>query len=131
MQDYADAKADVVADVMSRARPRFGAPVRAVWVVVGRTSGSSRLAASLASALGLPLLDADRVAAVTGVDHERAAEAVAAMAADTGGAVLHGDLDPQSLTGLPGQVVQPPPLPGEPDAGRVAETIRQVVASAG
>ncbi len=79
----------------------------------------------------MPLLDADRVAAVTGVDDERAAEAVAAMAADTGGAVLHGDLDPQSLTGLPGQLVQPPPLPGESDAGRVAETIRQVVASAG
>jgi GrpB-like predicted nucleotidyltransferase (UPF0157 family)/catechol 2,3-dioxygenase-like lactoylglutathione lyase family enzyme len=130
VQDYADAKADVVADVMSRARPRFATPVRAVWVVVGRTSGCSPLAASLASALGLPLLDADRVAALTGIDDERAAEAVAAMAADTRGAVLHGDLDPQSLTGLPGQVVQPPPLPGKPDAARVAEAIRQVVASA-
>jgi hypothetical protein len=130
VQDYADAKSDVVADIMSRARPRFAAPVRASWVVVGRTPRSGSLAASLATALGMPLLDADRVTDATGVEGELAAAVVAAMAADTGGAVLHGDLDLQALTGLPGRVVVPPALPGELSATRLAATIRQVVAAA-
>ena len=130
VQDYADAKADVVADISSRARPRFAAPLRAVWVVVGRTSGSGPFATSVATALGMPLLDADRVAAGTGLDGEAAARVVAAMAPDSGGAVLHGDVAPQWLGGLPGPVVVAP-LPGSPDPSRSAAIIRQVVASAG
>jgi GrpB-like predicted nucleotidyltransferase (UPF0157 family)/predicted enzyme related to lactoylglutathione lyase len=125
VQDYADAKADVVADVMSRARPLFAAPVRSVWVVLGRTSGSGPLARSLATALGMPLLDADRVMAATGADDATASRVVAAMAADAGGAVLHGELVPGMLAELPGHVVVPPPLP---DAAQVAAAIRQLVA---
>ena len=131
VQDYADAKSDVVTDVMTRARPRFATPLRGAWVVLRRTSGSGSLATSLATALGLPLLDAGRVVAVSGADDEAAARVVAAMAADSGGAVLHADVVPQSLAGLPGPVVVASDLPGGADHVRLAAAIRQVVASAG
>ena len=131
VQDYADAKSDVVSDVMSRARPRFATPVRGVWVVLGRTSGSGRLATSLATALGMPLLDVDRVVTAAGVDDATAARVVLAIAADAGGAVLHGDLPSQSLADLPGRVVEPAGLPVGPDPVRLAATIRQLAASAG
>jgi GrpB-like predicted nucleotidyltransferase (UPF0157 family) len=127
VQDYADAKSDVVAEVMGRARPRFAAPVLGVWVLVGRTPESSRSAASLAAALGVPLLDADRVAEA-GVDARMASRVVAAMAADTGGAVLHGGLDERELAGLPGRVVTAPDLPGAAAVERWAGLLRQMLA---
>jgi GrpB-like predicted nucleotidyltransferase (UPF0157 family)/predicted enzyme related to lactoylglutathione lyase len=129
VQDYADAKSDVVADIATRARARLSAPVRSWWVVVGRTSGSGPLAASLAAALGMPLLDADRVHAA-GVPAEEADRVVARLAPDTGGAVLHADVDEEAVRALPGPVTVLPVLPGDPDAGRLAATLRQVVTAA-
>lgn len=136
VQDYADAKADVVADIMTRARARLAAPLRGRWVVVrrtasgssGPTSGSGQLAISLATALGMPLLDADRLA-TPGTVAAHADRLVASLAADAGGAVLHADLSEDEMRALPGPVSVLPLLPGEPDPARLAAVIRQVAAT--
>jgi hypothetical protein len=63
--------------------------------------------------------------AATGADDATASRVVAAMAADAGGAVLHGELALGLLPELPGRVLVPPALP---DAARLAAAIRQLVA---
>jgi hypothetical protein len=50
------------------------------------------------------------------------------MAADTGGAVLHGGLDERELAGLPGRVVTAPDLPGAAAVERWAGLLRQMLA---
>jgi GrpB-like predicted nucleotidyltransferase (UPF0157 family)/predicted enzyme related to lactoylglutathione lyase len=125
VQDYADAKSDVVADIMSRALAR-DPDVRDWTVHVDRGGTSATAAADLAAALGLPLLDSDRVAAVTGLALPAADAAVLALAGDSHGAVVR-------TAGPPGQlgdrVVEAAMLPGEEDLDRLTRTVRQVAAA--
>ena len=122
VQDYADAKSDVVADVMSRALATTP-DVRGWTVHVDRESTSATVAADLAASLGLPLLDADRVAAVTGLPVPAADSAVEALVGDSHGAVLRtsGPAGP-----LGDRVVETALLPGADDLDRLVRTVRQV-----
>ena len=125
VQDYADAKSDVVADVMSRAlATEPDVRGRTVHVDRGRTSASA--AADLAAALGLPLLDADRVAAVTGLPLAAAESAVAALLADSHGAVVRTSGPAGSLGD---RVIETALLPGADDLVRLVRTVRQVAAA--
>ena len=123
VQDYADAKSDVVAEVMSRA---FAAPpdLRGWTVHVDGATTTPSEAAGLAEALGLPLLDADRVAAVAGVPAAVAEATVVALSGDSGGCVVRTS----STAGLGGRVVEAGRLPGAGDLDRLARTVRQVAA---
>ena len=122
VQDYADAKSDVVADIMARALAGEAPPLRGCTVVVsGPPDARSGLAGELASRLGLPLLAASTVEAAltaelgpvdetTSRPRARAAGAVLlALAEQTGGAVLdapwHAD-QAAELAALPGRVVE-------------------------
>jgi GrpB-like predicted nucleotidyltransferase (UPF0157 family)/predicted enzyme related to lactoylglutathione lyase len=125
VQDYADAKSDVVADVMSRALAR-DPDVRGWTVHVDRGRTSATSAADLAAALGLPLLDADRVATVTGLALIDADAAVLALAGDGHGAVVRTE-GPAGQLG--DRVVEAALLPGEDDLDRLARTVRQVAAA--
>jgi len=122
VQDYADAKADVVADVMSRALAR-DPDVRGWTVHVDRGRTSAAAAADLAAALGLPLLDADRVAAVTGLTLPAADAAVLALAGDSHGAVVRTSGPAERLGD---RVVETALLPGADDPDRLVRTVRQV-----
>jgi hypothetical protein len=125
VQDYADAKSDVVEEITSRAlatEPDF----RGWTVHVDRGRVSASAAADLAAALGLPLLDADRVAAASGLPAPAADEVVAALAGDSQGAVVRtsGPAAP-----LGDRVVETALLPGEDDLERLVRTVRQVAAA--
>jgi GrpB-like predicted nucleotidyltransferase (UPF0157 family)/predicted enzyme related to lactoylglutathione lyase len=121
VQDYADAKSDVVAEVMSRA---LAAPpdLRGWTVHVDSTATTSTEAAELAAALGLPLLDTDRVAAAADVPPDIAEATVVALAGDSGGSVVRTS----TAAGLGGRVVGASGLPGADDLDRLARTVRQL-----
>jgi GrpB-like predicted nucleotidyltransferase (UPF0157 family) len=124
VQDYADAKSDVVGDVMSRALATT--PDLRGWTVhIDPTSTTSGAAADLAAALGRPLLDADRVVEAAGVSAEVADSTVVALAADRGGCVVRTS----SPVGLGGRVVEVTSLPGDNDLDRLVRTVRQVAAA--
>lgn len=122
VQDYADAKSDVVADIMTRALRRTSSMAGVFVVVSGPpASGKTTLARDLAPRLGLPLLAKDTIkAALTGVLDvpdvaasrevgRAAAAAVLAVAAETAGAVLEGPWHRSRAGGLlrlPGRVVE-------------------------
>lgn len=99
VQDYADAKSDVVAEIMARALARETAPLRGCLVLVSGppSSGRSTLARDLAPLLGLPLLAAgtvvrallEELGPIDARARDRAASRVLlALAGETGGAVL-------------------------------------------
>jgi GrpB-like predicted nucleotidyltransferase (UPF0157 family)/predicted enzyme related to lactoylglutathione lyase len=120
MQDYADAKSVVVADILSRALSQPPSPLRGCFVVVTERPGrdSSAHAGELAERLALPLLSIhtveealrDRLTANTagvGSLRDAAAAAVVALAARSGGAVLDGVSNRRAdLAALPGLVVE-------------------------
>jgi GrpB-like predicted nucleotidyltransferase (UPF0157 family)/predicted enzyme related to lactoylglutathione lyase len=116
VQDYADAKSDVVAEIMSRALARTPAPA-GLFVLVSGSPGSGRLTLvrDLAARLGLPLLAQEtlvRALAENGA-HGAAVRAAAAgvlgLAAENRGAVLDGPWHRDQagrLAGLPGTVIE-------------------------
>jgi GrpB-like predicted nucleotidyltransferase (UPF0157 family)/predicted enzyme related to lactoylglutathione lyase len=122
VQDYADAKSDAVADIMTRALART-ASLAGVFVLVSGPpgSGKSTLARDLAPRIGLPLLAKDTLKqalmdalGVPDVEASRrigraAVDGLLALAADSGGAVLEGpwhrDRAPV-LAALPGRVLE-------------------------
>jgi len=122
IQDYADAKSDVVADVMSRA-VATAPDVRGWTVHVDSARTSATVAADLAVALGLPLLDADRVSSVTGLPAPAADSAVEALAGDSRGAVVRTSRPARPLGD---RVVETALLPGPDDLDRLVRTVRQV-----
>ena len=128
VQDYADAKSDVVNEVVSRA-VATDLDVRGWTVHVDRAGTSAATAADLAAALGLPLLDADRLAAVTGIPQTAADAAVAALVADSNGAVVRtsGPVSPFGPSG--GRTIETALLPGADDLDRLVRTVRQVAAA--
>jgi GrpB-like predicted nucleotidyltransferase (UPF0157 family)/predicted enzyme related to lactoylglutathione lyase len=122
-QDYADAKSDVVSDILRRALAREPGPLRGCFVVVSGppSNGKARLAGDLARRLGLPLLATDTVTSALrdelgDVDAQgpdpfaRAALTVLlALASQSGGAVLAAAWRPgraADLSDLPGRVVE-------------------------
>ena len=125
VQDYADAKSDVVAGVMPRALAG-DLDVRGWTVHVERGRTSATAAAELAAALGLPLLDADRVAAVTGLPQSTADSVVAALVADSNGAVVRTSA---SAGPLGDRVIETARVPGADDPDRLVRTVRQVAAA--
>ncbi len=120
VQDYADAKAAVVADILTRAQAQAPAPLRGCFVVVSETDGAdtSVLAGELAERLALPLLATHTVedalrhrlpadTADAGSLADAAAATVLALAARSSGAVLGGLPDRRTdLATLPGRVVE-------------------------
>jgi GrpB-like predicted nucleotidyltransferase (UPF0157 family)/predicted enzyme related to lactoylglutathione lyase len=111
MQQYADAKGDVVEQIVARAlrcepRPLTG-------VVVLRT-GDRAGAAQLARDLGVPLLTTDRAPA----------DLLLAVAADCPAAVLHGALPREGVAGLPHRVIADTALPADTEAR--ARAVRQL-----
>ena len=128
VQDYADAKSDVVTDVTSRAL-ETGQDVRGWTVHVDPARTSAAAAADLSAALGLPLLDLDRVAAVPGLSPAAAEAVVAALAADSHGAVVRTSGPVGPLGPVADRVVETARLPGGDDPDRLVRTVRQVAAA--
>lgn len=151
VQDYADAKSEVVARILRRAMAHEPGPLRGCLVLVSGTAdgGAAALARGLAPALGLPLLAEDTVRPFLSGDGRAAADdALLALAADSGGAVLQSaslSRRPRDVAALPGRVVEvrgepavdrssvPPPWPvlehrGAHDDGidEIARRVRQV-----
>jgi GrpB-like predicted nucleotidyltransferase (UPF0157 family) len=121
VQDYADAKSDVVADIMSRAAPRRPPPLLGAFVLVTDVPGNAELPQEIATRLGLPLLSQAVVTAALrhaigstdapppSTTAAAAAELLLTIAATSGGAVLAAPGLPDrtiGLAGLPGQVVE-------------------------
>ena len=125
VQDYADAKSDVVDEVVSRALAT-DLDVRGWIVHVDRARTGAGMAAGLAAALGLPLLDADHLAAVTGIPQAVADTAVAALLADSHGAVVRTS---GPVAAPRGRVIETALLPGAEDLDRLVRTVRQVAAA--
>jgi GrpB-like predicted nucleotidyltransferase (UPF0157 family)/predicted enzyme related to lactoylglutathione lyase len=143
-QDYADAKSDVVAEILARAQSATPAPPRGCFVVVsGRDQGRTAiLARDLAARLELPLLSCTTVAqALSAMAHlppvgtVDAVGLLLAIAADSGGAVLElpaGARQAADLTALGGRVVEVElgdEGTDELTADRLARRIRQAAAS--
>ena len=122
IQDYADAKSEVVAQIMSRATRRT-ASMAGVFVLVSGppASGKTTLARGLGPLLGLPVLAKDTVkealmgtldvpdVAASRAIGRAAAEAVLAVAAASVGAVLEGPWHRSRadvIAALPGRVVE-------------------------
>ena len=109
VQDYADAKSEVVTEILSRATAHPPAPLRGWFVLVsGQTDiGIDTFHRDLAERLGLPLLATVTVGEALRSDADRAAAIVLALAAQSGGAVLAGLTDRRAEVGsLPGRVVE-------------------------
>jgi GrpB-like predicted nucleotidyltransferase (UPF0157 family)/predicted enzyme related to lactoylglutathione lyase len=145
VQDYADAKSDVVTDIMTRALAREPGPLRGCFVLVsGRAAGDrADLARELAARLGLPLLDADTVhdALVNELDDDKGNEphslgaaagtVVLAVAAQSGGAVLNvAQIEDRTtaVAALPGRIVE---VDADAQVGieQLARRVRQVAGS--
>jgi len=142
-QDYADAKSDVVAAVMECARSAGPAPVRGSFLVVRQPASvtGTALARDLARALDLPLFALASLwpppPRAQGASLAAMLEALVALAADSGGAVL--DLPPPhgrdaDLSRLPGRVIElgsdlEIDAPTGADVDDLARTVRQMVAS--
>ena len=155
-QDYADAKSDVVADIMSRAWPPVRRSAAHCFVVLSGPDRRhvSEVARPLATMLGLPLLscatartalgpppatgdDGDR--ALEGVDGWQATDArlvdlLLSLACDSAGAVLDlgvTSVAPRRLEVLPGKLI---PLQvdaaatAQVDLEQLARRVRQVAA---
>jgi GrpB-like predicted nucleotidyltransferase (UPF0157 family) len=96
VQDYADAKSDVVEDILRRATARCAEARPGCLVVVTGAAGAAEIAADVARGIGLPLLDSTTVEAAfhggagpPGPNLSAAARAVVlALARQSGGAVL-------------------------------------------
>jgi len=112
MQQYADAKGEVVEQIVARALRCEPRPLTGAVVV---STGDRAGAAQLARDLGVPLLSTDRAPG----------EVLLAVAADCPAAVLHGDLAASDVAALPHRVVTDERLPHEP-ADR-ARAVRQLV----
>ena len=122
VQDYADAKSEVVADIMARATRRTPSMAGVFVLVSGPpASGKTTLARGLAPLLGLPLLAKDTLKEalmdrldVPDVESSRAlgqaaADALLALARESNGAVLEGPWHGSGadmLGGLPGRVLE-------------------------
>ena len=125
-QDYADAKTDVVSQILHRAQSADPQPLRGCFVAVSgpATGPGASLARGLAPRLGLPLLSFGTVRKAhavrpPGPGHDLVG-LLLALAMDSGGAVL--DLPtPQcrgvDLSGLDGQIIT---LAAEEDVERTA-----------
>ncbi|MDQ1604330.1 MAG: hypothetical protein QOE01_2175 [Actinomycetota bacterium] len=129
VQDYADAKSEVVEDILRRALdggtagPAPGTPLRGCFVLVSGppASGKTTLARQLAPLLGLPLLAKDTLKesmfdslGASDLEQSRrlgrcAVDALLALARVSGGAVLEAPWYPDragELADLPGRVVE-------------------------
>ena len=120
VQDYADAKSTVVADIVTRASVHAPTPLRGCFVLVSGAPGSdtASFAGELAESLGLPLLATQTAEkslrgelgssdAASGSVAQTAAAIVLALAAQSGGAVLDGSTYRRAdVATLPGRVVE-------------------------
>ena len=129
VQDYADAKSAVVADILTRASAHSPSPLRDCFVLVSgaASSDTASLAGEVARRLGLPLLAADAVEealrgrpmSVNAPDpaslRDAAAATVLALARQSGGAVLDGLTDRRAeVATLPGTVIEVASRSGTP-----------------
>jgi GrpB-like predicted nucleotidyltransferase (UPF0157 family)/predicted enzyme related to lactoylglutathione lyase len=134
VQDYADAKREVVESILERAFALPVPPPRGHLVVVsGPGAARVRLARELARRLSLPLLSATTVADVLGAGR---LDLVLTLADESGGAVLEGDFQAGQLDGRPLlEVSLGRPLgggwrhvPASPDLDRLTRQLRQALA---
>jgi GrpB-like predicted nucleotidyltransferase (UPF0157 family)/predicted enzyme related to lactoylglutathione lyase len=127
VQDYADAKSDVVADIMRRALAAGPSPLRGCVVLV-TDPGAGDEARALAAELAAPLLSERTVAAVLPPTPETAiVDVLLALVADSGGAVLHAPslaARPDAVARLPGRVVELS-LDGARSTAELARRVRQ------
>lgn len=135
VQDYADAKSEVVAEIMHRALAQGPGPLRGcvVLVAVPDDGGVPTLARELADRLGLPLLSAGTVRMFV-PDPGAVDDLLLALAADSGGAVLaSATVAERDVTALPLPVVEVATDPAGTDLGALTaltRRIRQMVGSA-
>ena len=122
VQDYADAKSEVVADIMSRAARRTPSMAGVFVLVSGPpASGKTTVATGLAPLLGLPLLAKDTLkeALLDGLDIQEvaasrtlgrvASDGLLALARQNSGAVLDGPWHRSRadvLAALPGRILE-------------------------
>ncbi|HEX4698825.1 MAG TPA: GrpB family protein [Actinomycetes bacterium] len=111
MQQYADAKSEVVEQIVARALRCEPRPLADVVVL---STGDHLVAAQLARDLGVPLLSTDRAPA----------DVLLAVAADCPAAVLHGALPGHGLGSLRHRVIADDALPVDSDAR--ARAVRQL-----
>ena len=149
-QDYADAKSDVVADIMSRAwPPALPSPLRCFVLLSGpKDLHRSEVARALATGLGLPLLSTQAARTVLGaasagdadrapVSDQQLVDLVLALAGDSGGAVLDIDAataDTAAVDALPGKIIWLSVDAGAAahvDLEWLARRVRQVAAGGG
>jgi GrpB-like predicted nucleotidyltransferase (UPF0157 family)/predicted enzyme related to lactoylglutathione lyase len=151
-QDYADAKSDVVADILSRAEPGDPPTRRGCFVVLSGTDRAhvSDVARALAPRLGLPLLSSATARSALGLlpdgpgsTDRHLVDLLLAIATECQGAVLDletADGRSADLSALPGKVIRIDVAPGvdvDPGAGlrddaaldRMASQVRQGLAS--
>jgi len=111
MQQYADAKGEVVEQIVARALRCEPRPLTGVVVLA---TGDPAVSAQLARDLGVPLLSTERAPA----------DLLLAIAADCPAAVLHGALLRDGLASLPHRVITDESLPDDADAR--ARAVRQL-----
>ncbi|HEY4314463.1 MAG TPA: GrpB family protein [Actinomycetes bacterium] len=111
MQQYADAKGEVVEQIVARALRCEPRPLTGVVVL---STGDHAVAAELARDLGVPLLSTERAPA----------DLLLAVAADCPAAVLQGVLPGVGVASLPHRVITDEALPGDSEAQ--ARAIRQL-----
>jgi GrpB-like predicted nucleotidyltransferase (UPF0157 family)/predicted enzyme related to lactoylglutathione lyase len=111
MQQYADAKGEVVEQIVARALRCEPRPLAGVVVI---STGDRAVAAQLAGDLGVPLLSTGRAPA----------DLLLAVAADCPAAVLHGVWPGEGFASLPHQVITDEALPDDSEAR--ARAVRQL-----
>jgi GrpB-like predicted nucleotidyltransferase (UPF0157 family) len=112
MQQYADAKGEVVEQIVARALRCEPRPLTGVVVLL---TGDHAAAGHLARDLGVPLLSTERAPA----------DLLLAVAADCPAAVLHGALPGDGVASLAHRVIGDDALPGDSEAR--ARAVRQLV----